>query len=176
VTEAHLKTEQWLKESGMAYTFMKNNIYAEYIPLTIGDKVLETGTIYVPAGTGKTAYLLRTEMTEVAANILASAGHEGKSYNITNERSVSYDEIARWISEASGKNVKYVSPTREEFSKTLLGFGVPEMIVKVVGAFEVAKAEGEFDIEDNTVEKLLGRKPISVEKFVREYYSKKTAE
>jgi len=176
VAEAHQKTEQWLKESGIPYTFMKNNIYTEYIPLTIGDKVLETGMIYVPAASGKTAYVLRTEMAEIAANILTSAGHEGRSYNITNEKAVSYEEIAKWISEASGKNVKYVSPTPEEFSKTLIGFGVPELVVKVITSFEVAKAKGELDITDNTVENLLGRKPTSVEKFVKEYYSKKTAE
>lgn len=172
VTEAHQKTEQWLKESGIAYTFMKNNIYAEYIPITIGDKVLETGTIYVPAANGKAAYVLRTEMAEIAANILTSTGHEGKAYNITNNKAVSYDEIAKWISEASGKNVKYVSPAPKDFSKTLKGFGIPEFIVHVITGFEVAKAQGEFDITDDTVEKLLGRKPTSVESFLKSYYGK----
>lgn len=172
VSEAHLKTEKWLKESGMAYTFMKNNVYAEYIPVTIGDKVLETGTIYEPAGDGKAAYVLRTEMAEIAANILTSPGHEGKAYNITNEKSVSYHDIARIISEASGKKITYISPTPEEFSKTLRGFGIPAPIVDVITGFELAKAQGELDITGDTVEKLLGRKPTSVEKYLKEYYGK----
>jgi NAD(P)H dehydrogenase (quinone) len=174
VSEAHLKTEAWLKESGIAYTILKNNVYAEYIPVTIGDKVLETGTIYLPAADGKTAYVLRTEMAEVAANILTSAGHEGKVYKITNEKAVSYHDIAKIISEASGKNIKYVSPTPEEFSKTLKGFGIPEPVVNIITGFELAKAQGELDITDNTVEKLLGRKPTSVDTYLRGYYSKKT--
>jgi NAD(P)H dehydrogenase (quinone) len=176
ISEAHLKTEKWLKESGMAYTIMKNNVYAEYIPITIGDKVLEAGTIYEPAGDGKTAYVLRTEMAEVAANILTSAGHEGKVYNITNEKSVSYYDIAKIISEVSGKNIKYISPTPEEFSKTMKGFGIPAPVVDVITGFELAKAQGEFDITDDTVENLLKRKPASVEGYLRRYYSKKTAE
>jgi NAD(P)H dehydrogenase (quinone) len=170
ISDAHLKTEKWLKESGMAYTIMKNTVYAEYIPITIGDKVLETGMIYEPAGDGRTGYMLRSEMAEVAANILTSDGHEGKFYNMTNEKVVSYHDIAKYISEATGKNIKYVSPTPEEFSKTLAGFGVPEMIVKVIRAFEVAKAQGEFDVTDTAVEKLLGRKPVSVEKYIKGYY------
>ncbi|MEI9920814.1 MAG: SDR family oxidoreductase [Bacteroidota bacterium] len=171
ITDSHLKTEKWLKESGIAYTILKNVIYADYIPVTLGDKVLETGTIYAPAGDGKTAYVLRSEMAEIAANILTSEGHEGKSYKITNEKAWSYDDIAKIISEATGKNIKYVSPTPEEYSKTLEGFGIPALVVKVITGFEVAKAQGEFDITDNTVEKLLGRKPTSVESYLKEYYS-----
>jgi NAD(P)H dehydrogenase (quinone) len=171
VADAHLKTEKWLKESGLSYTIMKNAIYADYIPVFIGDKVLETGVIYQPSGDGKSAYVLRADMAEVAANILTSSGHEGKAYKITGDTSYSYHEIAKIISTTTGKDIKYVSPTSEEFKTTLKGFGIPDIMVEVVTGFAVAKANGEFNITDNIVEKLLGRKPTSVEKYLREFYS-----
>lgn len=172
VADSHLKTEAWLKESGLAYTFMKNSLYLDFIPVFIGDKIFETGMIYYPGGEGKGAYVLRNEMAEIAANILTSDGHEGKSYKITGNKTYSYNDVAKIISKASGKTVNYIAPGPEEFVKTMKGFGLPDGLVTVVTAFATATANGEFEIVDTAAEKLLGRTPTSVEAFLTEYYSK----
>jgi NAD(P)H dehydrogenase (quinone) len=172
VADSHQKTEKWLKESGLPYTILKNTLYTEFIPLYIGDKVLQTGMIYHPAGEGKAAYVLRSEMAELAANILTSEGHEGKSYRITGDTAYSFSDIAKIISKASGQTVNYIAPAADDYKKTMKGYGLPEELITVVTAFAVATANGEFDSTDKTVETLLGRKPKSVETFLTEYYSK----
>ena len=97
VTDAHVKTEQLLKESGKKYTFLRNNLYMDFVPVFIGDKVLETG-VYYPAGEGKAAVATREDMAEVAANILISSDiHENKSYNISNNVAYSFTEVAETI-------------------------------------------------------------------------------
>ena len=171
VAEAHLKTEQWIKDSGMEYTFLKNNIYLDFIPVFAGEQLLDTGMIYQPAGDGKCAYALRSEMAEVAANILTSEGHYGKAYKMSGEESVSYHDIAKIISEATGKTIHYVSPTPQEFSKTLTEAGVPAEYVGMFTGFSVAKAENEFDLPATDMETLLGRKPTSVQTFLTQVYS-----
>ncbi|OYQ46062.1 NmrA family NAD(P)-binding protein [Flavobacterium aurantiibacter] len=62
VAESHLATENWIKASGLNYTILKNNLYLDFVPGFIGEKVLETGVIYVPAGTGKLSAVLRSDM------------------------------------------------------------------------------------------------------------------
>lgn len=171
VGESHSKTEQWLKESGIPHTLLKNTLYLDFIPMFIGEKVLETGMIYLPAGEGKGGFVLRHEMAEAAANILTSDGHEGKAYNITGSTTHSYREIAKIIATASGKTVNYVDPSPEEFVKTMKGLGLPDALIAIVKGFSQAQAKGEFDVADNTVEKLLGRKPTTVEDFLRKVYS-----
>ncbi len=171
VGEAHIQTEKWLKESGLSYTILKNNIYMDMIPVFIGEKALETGIIYQPAGEGKCAYVLREEMAEIAANILTSTGHEGKIYPLTGNKAYSYGDIAKILSEITGKDIQYVSPTPEEFSKTLQEANVPAAYIGMLTGFSVAKAQGEFDIEDNTMEILLGRKPTSVTGYLKKMYA-----
>ena len=38
VIESHLKTEAWLKESGLDYTILKNTLYMDFIPAFFGRK------------------------------------------------------------------------------------------------------------------------------------------
>jgi NAD(P)H dehydrogenase (quinone) len=172
INEAHLNTEKLLKESGMDYTIMKNNLYLDGLPAFIGDKVLETGVIYQPAGDGKTAYALRKEMAEAAAHILATDGHESKEYDITSDKACSYNEIAAILSTLTGKAIKYVSPSKEEFVKTLSAAGIPMQYVKIRAGFADAIKQGEFEKTSLTLEQFIGRKPTSAEDFLKSIYKK----
>jgi NAD(P)H dehydrogenase (quinone) len=69
VTDAHINTEHWLIESGKKYTFLRNNLYMDFVPVFIGEKALGTG-VYFPAANGKTAAATREDMAEAAANVL----------------------------------------------------------------------------------------------------------
>ena len=162
-----------MKESGIPHTLFRNNIYMDYIPFFIGDKVLETGMIYLPAAEGNGGYALRTEMAEAAANVLTSTGHEGKTYAISNIEKYTYRDVANSISDIAGKEINYVSPTAEEFIKTLTDLGVPKEGAEASAAFSVAIAQGEFDKTTNDLENLLGRKPTGLKQFLKQVYSTK---
>lgn len=171
VAQSHIQTEKWLKASGMGYTFLRNNLYMDFLPGFIGDAVLETGVVFVPAGNGKVSAVLRSEMAEAAATILTTSGHEGKEYGISNTEAASYHDIVQWISEASGKSIQYVSPSVDDYSSTLAKFGLPAEVVGIFSSFAVAQAQGELDAESGDLEALLGRRPQSVKDFVSNLYA-----
>ncbi|NLP58319.1 SDR family oxidoreductase [Lutibacter sp. B1] len=169
VAEAHLKTEDLLKNSGINYTIMKNNLYMDIIPMFIGN-VLETGTIYQPAADGKVAFVLRDDIAEVAANILTTTGHKNKEYDITANEAYSYNDIAVMISEITGKTINYISPSVEEYRKTLTDAGVPNEIIGMTIGFSLAQAQTELDQTANIFENLLGRKPVSLQEYLKKVY------
>lgn len=171
VASAHIKTELWLKESGMDYTILKHNIYMDMLPMFLGDKLLENGLAYFPAGEGKIAFTLRQDMAEVASVILTTEGHTNKTYEITSDKASTMAEIATAISEVSGKKIAYVSPTNEEYIQTLSGAGVPIEYVGMFAGFAEAFKQGEFEKTNNIIEELLGRKPVSINQFVKKVYS-----
>ena len=171
VAQSHIQTEKWLKESGIGYTILKNNLYMDFLPGFIGEKVLETGVIFVPAESGKVSAVLRSEMAEAAASILATTGHEGKEYNFTNTNAVSYQEIAQTISDVSGKTIDYISPSVVDYEKTLANYGVPAEVIGIFSSFALAQADGELDVVGSDLEQLLGRKPTSVKTFLNQVYS-----
>lgn len=171
VAQSHIQTEKWLKESGVDYTILKNNLYMDYLPGFIGEKVAETGVIFVPVENGKVSAVLRSEMAEASAIMLTTNGHNGKEYDFTNAEAIAYTDIAKTVSEAIENPINYISPSVEEYGKTLSSYGVPAEIVGVFSSFAVAQAQGELDIESTDLEKLLGRKPTSVIDFLRKLYS-----
>ncbi|PBQ32833.1 NAD(P)-dependent oxidoreductase [Sphingobacteriaceae bacterium] len=171
IAESHLHTEKAIKASGLQYTILRNNLYMDMLPMFIGDKAVETGVIYQPSGDGKAAYLLREDMAEIAANVLINTGHENKEYVVGGATAYSYAEIAELISELTGKTMQHVSPSKEEYIKTLTEANVPTEFVHVFAGFADAKKQGELDTVGTETETLLGRKATSMKAFLTGVYS-----
>jgi len=172
VASSHLLTENLLKSSGLKYTILKHGIYTEMIPMFIGDRVLETGMIFQPAGEGKTAFILRSDLADAGVEALTGEGHENRSYELTGPAAVSYAEIAAKLSAVTGKNVSYVSPAPEVFAAELTKAGVPAEYIGLFTGFSVATKEGEFAGTSSDLEKLIGKKGGSVEAFLEQEYGK----
>lgn len=171
VSASHLQTEDWLKESVLEYTILKNTLYMDLVPAFVGDAVLESGVVYLPAGNGYVAAVLRSEMAEATANILISTNHGAKVYDFCNTEAFSYQDVAQYISEITGKTINYISPTTEEYAQTLAQYGVPQDFISLFSGFAVAQAKGELDIISTDLEKQLGRKPTSIKSFLNQIYS-----
>ena len=170
VAKSHFQTEKWLKESGIDCTILKNNLYMDFIPVFVGEQVLETGVIYLPAENGKVSAVLRSELAEATVNVLIGSNHEGKIYDFSNTEAVSYHEIAQMISEITGKTVSYVSPTVDEYAETMSQYNVPSDIIGLFSSFAIAQAQGELDLTSNELENLLGRKPTPIKEFLKSVY------
>ena len=171
VVESHLKTEAWLKESGLHYTILKNTLYMDLVPAFLGENVLESGVIYLPAGDGKVGAVLRSEMAEAAANVLSSDQHAGKTYEFTSHEAFSYEEVAHQLAEITGKTINYISPTADQYMQTLTEHGVPADYIGLFTGFAVAQAKGELETVGSDLEHLLGRKPTDIQTFLSQVYA-----
>lgn len=170
VANSHLETEKAIKASGLAYTFFRNNVYLDVLPRFFGERVLETG-IFLPAGDTKSAFALRREMAEAVANVLAGEGHENKAYSLGNSENVSFAEMAEALSQATGKDVRYTSPSVETFTATLTRAGLPVNYVNGVARFSEGVRQGEFEVANQDLEQLLGRKPTTAKEFLQQVYA-----
>jgi len=165
----HYDTEKYILDSGLNYTFLRDNLYADVIPMFIGEHILETG-INFPAGNGRVPFSLRSEMAEAFANVLSTPGHENKTYEISNVESYSYQDLANALSAHSGKTVAYNDVSVADFSNALAEAGVPEGMIGFSIGFATATKDGDFDIPNTHLEQLLGRKPSSLDQIVSALY------
>lgn len=172
LAKSHIETEEFIKESGLTYTIFRNNLYLDILPMFFGEKVLTTG-IFLPAGDAKSAYALRSDMSEATANVLTSTGHDNKVYSLNNTENVSLQEIAQDLSEIVGKEINYVSPSKDVYTETLTKAGVPAQYIGMFSDFAEAIKQGEFSAEKTDLENLLGRKPTSAKAFLKEVYTSK---
>lgn len=169
VEDAHKKTADYLKTSGLRYTLLNNNLYADLLPQFLGEKVLETG-VFFPAGFGKVPFATRMDMAEASANLLASDAYPENAYPFASDEVYSFDDVAKILSELSGKEVAYLNPSKETFIKQMKGFGVPEMAAGFMAAFGEAIANDELDTNRTVLPELLGRKPTTLKEYLKSVY------
>lgn len=169
VAAAHIETDKYLKASGLDYTIMLNGLYADVLPMFIGQNVAETGVFY-PAGEGKTSFTLRADMAEAAATILSTDGHANKEYIIAGSKKYSFQEVADLLSEMLGKPVAYISPDVETYKATLAQVGVPDMYIGMNIAFGEAIKQGEFETEMSDLEVILGRPAADLKGYLKAVY------
>lgn len=169
VTEEDIFAVERLKASGLAWTLVEHPPFMDSLSLFLGQKVLETG-VRVPAASGRFAAATRDDLAAAHAAILTGKGHEGKSYNLASDSAISFQDVAKILSELADRNVPYVPVSDSEYLETLAAAGLPEHARAFVLQWVQGMAAGEWEETPGELEKLMGRKPTSVTEFLREVY------
>ena len=168
--QSHFQTEDYIKESGLNYTFFRNNLYTDTILMFAGENPFETG-IALPTGNGKVGFALRREIGEAIANELLNTTSENKIFEITGSESFSYVDVALELSKLSGKEVIYTNLEAEAYAEILKNIGVPEEYISMFNAFAADIKNNQHSKTTSDLEILLGRKPISFSSALKELYN-----
>jgi NAD(P)H dehydrogenase (quinone) len=161
VVPDHAATEAALKASGLAWTFLRNNVYAEY-QVPAAAQSIATGRLVTNAAGGRTAFVSRDDCAAAAAAVLVSAGHENTSYDITGPQSVSVEELAALAGEIGGRKIEVVHVDDDAFVAGLTGAGVPEEAARLYASFGASTRDGFLESGSRAVEDLTGEAPRSL--------------
>lgn len=171
--DSHIQTEKFIIESGITYTILRHNLYAEVIEMMIGDKeqLLKTKTIYLPTANGLTSFVPKKDFAEAEVNILMNLSfYQNKILEFNGSEQLTFSEIAKIISETTKETIQYISPESNEFETQMSKFGLPNHVIEILSTFGLAIAQGEFDQKSNDLETVLGRKTKSLSEFLEETY------
>jgi NAD(P)H dehydrogenase (quinone) len=169
VTEEDIFTVGKLKASALAWTLVEHPPFMDSLSVYLGPNVLETG-VRGPAASGRFAAATRDELAAAHAAILTGQGHELQSYNLAGAPAISFQDIARILSELSHRNVPYVTLSDAEYLEILAAAGLPAHARPFVMQWVQGMAAGEWDETPGDLEKLIGRKPTSAKEYLREVY------
>lgn len=162
----HRETEKVIKASGLGYSILRNNWYAENLE---GDAryALVAGSLALATGEGKVGWILRDDCARAAAAAL-SDGFEGERIlDITGPEALSLAEISAALSEVSGKAIA-PAPVPPEIRKTILvGVGLPEGFADILVNSEESIAQGWLSTAPGDVQKLTGTVPRPLAEFLR---------
>lgn len=150
----HAATEDHLRSGGMAFTFLRNNLYADFLPYLAGDE----GVIRGPAGDGRVAVVAQDDIADAAVAVLTSpAGHAGATYDLTGPEALTMQQIAQIVSTLTGRPVRYVPETLEEAYASRAGYDAPRWQVDTWVSTYTAIAAGEMATVSHDVDRLAGR-------------------
>jgi NAD(P)H dehydrogenase (quinone) len=158
----HFQTEDYIKASGLPYVFFRNVLYLDALLQFLGPQVLTTG-IHLPAGSGKVAYALRSEMGEAIANVLLASNCDHKIYSFTGSEAYSFFDVATALARLFGKPVDYTPLETADFEGQLQARGVPAFRIPLIVGFMTDIRNGQEAAVSTDLEQALGRKPMSLQ-------------
>ena len=162
LARTHWYTEEALRESGMGHTFLRDSFYADFFI-----EISAEGSITGPAGDGRVGAVAREDVAASAATILTdlAAGdrrHDGVTYDLTGPEAFTMEEMARIITEVTGRETVYREETVEEAYASRAHYDVPDWEKDAWVSTYTAIAAGELNVLSDAVERLTGRRPLSL--------------
>jgi NAD(P)H dehydrogenase (quinone) len=163
----HAATEAAIRESGLSYTILRNNLYTDLLLFTL-PHALRSGALVDARGDGKIAHVTREDCARSAAFALAERSATGRDiYDVTGPEAITADELAAIVSEVTGQALKHVSVPRDALVAGMIEHGMPRISAELYASFDVSSANGELATVTNTVERLTGSPPMSVREFLK---------
>jgi len=157
----HALTERAIVDAGLRLTALRDTMYADMAPLFVG----ADGVLRGPAGQGRIAWVAREDVARLAARVLVDDAHADQVYDVTGPLAIDFDETARILTEVTGRPISYHAETTEEAWLSRAG-AEPFLIEGWVSSYAMI-ATGEVAVTSHTVEHVTGRRPWTLEEFLR---------
>lgn len=171
VAPSHHATEQAIMASGMAWTMLRNSLYAEY-QVPEAAQAIASGTLVHNRGAGKIAYVSREDCAAVAAAVLASPGHAGAIYDVTGPKAYTAAELAAIYGKLGHRSVDAVAVDDAELIAGMVAAAGDAEHAKygaeVMASFGRAIREGYMASCTDVVAQLTGRAARTLESILAE--------
>ena len=163
----HAAVERRIRALGLAYTFLRPNLYFQGL-LNFRGPISSEGRFFAPIGDARVSAVDVRDIAAVAAAALTEPGHVGQSYTITGPAAVTHAEIADAIGRAIGRPVEFVDVPPDVFASALSGL-MPEWQIDGLVEDYAHYARGEAADVHPTVRDVGGREPRDLAEFAQDY-------
>ncbi|MFK0523656.1 SDR family oxidoreductase [Paenibacillus illinoisensis] len=161
LAEVHRATEQAIRESGIPYSFLRNNWYLENEAGSA--QAAAQGAPWVHAtNDSQVGWATRCDYAHAAAAVLTGEGHENSVYELSGKLRTQA-ELAAIVGEVLGQDINVQNVDDAAYADIMKGAGLPDFVVSMLVDMQSAIREGALAVESDTLEKLLGRpaQPLS---------------
>jgi uncharacterized protein YbjT (DUF2867 family) len=162
----HGEIEKRLEASGMAFTHLRAG---EFMPAYFRQaaSIAAKGAMFLPMGDARIASIDVGDIAEIAADVLTSSGHEGKTYPLTGPEALTMTQVAEKLSAATGKTIRYVNVPPEDARQAQLAAGMPPYLADALFELFAERRNGKEAKVWPDAAVLLGRPPTSFDEFAR---------
>jgi NAD(P)H dehydrogenase (quinone) len=167
----HIATEKLIEASGLAYTYLRNSLYAEAVGTAMAIPALLAGHKPENAGNGRVPIVSRDDCVAIAVGVLTQDGHANTAYDVTGPDLWTLPDAMALVAEMAGRPIVIEPVDDEGMFAYFDALGVPRKASDVVPdgpipwasegmvTFGQSIREGFMDIESDDVERITGRRP-----------------
>ncbi|WP_141502114.1 SDR family oxidoreductase [Paenibacillus luteus] len=164
LAEVHRATEEAIRATGIPYSFLRNNWYAENEAGSVQGAIHGAPWLNA-AGSARAGWALRSDYAEAAAVVLAGEGHDNTIYELSG-KPLTQAELAAITGEVLGKAINVIEVDDAAFGQALRDAGLPDFVVAMFVDMQGPIRAGSLDVESADLETLLGRPATPLNVFV----------
>ncbi|MVA76617.1 NAD(P)H-binding protein [Auraticoccus sp. F435] len=160
----HFITERHIAATGLRHTFLRDNLYADFVPALLGDDDVIRG----PAGDGRVAPVAQDDVADAATAVLLDPlPSDGATYSLTGPESLTLAEVAAVLTSVLGRPVRYHDETVAEAVASRARYQAPPWQVEAWVSTYTAIAAGELAGVTEDVPRLTGHPATPLAEVVR---------
>jgi uncharacterized protein YbjT (DUF2867 family) len=141
--------------------FMQNFSEGEFLGM------VRSGAITLPASEVPEPFVDVNDIAKVSVAALTEEGHAHEIYEVTGPRLLTFDDLAREISGAAGREVRFVPISKEAFAGAIAESGAPADVTWLLNYLFETVLDGRNAQVADGVRRALGREPADFAAFAR---------
>ncbi len=177
----HIATEKMIEASGLAWTHLRDSLYAEAVATAMAIPALQAGHKPENAGQGRVPIVSRDDCVAIAVGVLTQDGHANTAYDVTGPEMWTLPDAMALVSQMAGKPIEIEPVDDEGMYAYFDSLGVPRKASDVVPdgpipwasegmvTFGQSIREGFMDVESHDVERVTGRPPRTLRSVLEQY-------
>jgi uncharacterized protein YbjT (DUF2867 family) len=165
----HRKLELAIEKLEIPHVFLRPSFFLQNLSTTHLQDILERDDLFVPAGNGRTSFIDARDIAAVAVRALTVPHIVNGGIDLTGPEALTYSEVAEIFSQVLGRQITYSDPAALRFGREMRRRGVKAAFVNIMILIYTTNRLGLAARVTNDVERILGRKPISVRGFVNDF-------
>jgi uncharacterized protein YbjT (DUF2867 family) len=159
--------ERLVQDGPLPWTILRCSWFAQNFSEAFWLHEVRKGTLSLPTGDGRTAFVDAEDIADVAVAALTQAGHAGRVYELTGPRLLRFGEAADEIARASGRPVRFVPVTIGQFAAAMREQSVPGDVVSLMTYLFTEVLDGRNARLADGVQRALGREPRDFGDYAR---------
>ena len=125
------------------------------------------GTVALPAGDAIEPFVDVDDLADVVVAALTEDRHHGEVYEVTGPALLGFAATAEEIEPATGRPVRYLPISEQDFTTEMSRAGVPDELVAVLTEVRAELRDGRNASLGDGVQRALGRSPRDFASFAR---------
>jgi uncharacterized protein YbjT (DUF2867 family) len=161
------RSEEAVQASGAEWTIVRSSFFAQNFSEDFLADAVSSGVVAFPAGGVAEPFIDVEDIADVAVAALTEDDHAGRVYEVTGPRLLTFADAIGEIAEATGREIRYVPVTAEEFAAGMIAQGAPPGFAAALTELLETVLDGRNSSLTDGVRAAIGRAPIDFAAYAR---------
>ena len=162
------KAEEVVQSSGADWTIVRSSWFNQNFSKNYLLEPIREGEVFLPAGDVAEPFVDADDVADVAVAALTDDRHVRQLYELTGPRLLTFAQAVAEIATATGRQIRYVPVTPEQYVQALEEADVQADFVWLVNYLFTTVLDGHNASLHDGVQRALGRQPRDFTEYARE--------